>query len=297
MDDKKPADPVSLEQALIDATARAKAYADREEERAIEADKRDKLQSQLEALPQHERRRVLDAIGLHDVSAAPRPIAPIKSSLSRRPNPFNTEVKGATDWGYWRNVATVEIWQALLLSLNIEPTGKGWLLDNAPGRTGDIPREYLDRNGLNDEFDRRWFLIKNRLETFYASFGQPAEAELTKFIRLPLFAAWAIEFEWGDLPPELVALVQEPIAPEIAAAPSEATEQGATSSDWIRTAQSIAAEIHKDKPLFSVFQIAEKTHNEMTRRKNAGESGMTGRGGRVPSADTIKRHALTGIKT
>lgn len=217
MDEKKPAARVSLEQALSDAAARMKEDADRKQERALESDKHAKLQSQLDALPQHERRRVLDATGQHRVCSAPRPLERIKNSggFSQRPRPFNTEVKGATNWAYWQHVSTVEIWQALLLSLNIEPTGKGWLLDNAPGGTGDIPRKYLEDHGLNDEYDRRWFLVKNRLESFYASMGHPPEAELTNFIRLTLFAAWAVEFGWDDLPRELVALArQQSDAPE-----------------------------------------------------------------------------------
>jgi hypothetical protein len=156
------------------------------------------------------------------VSKAPPPITPIGSSSPQRPNPFDTDVKGPTNWKYWRHVETVEIWQALLLSLNIEPPGKGRLLDNAPGRTGYIPREYLGAHGLNDEFDRRWFLVGNRLETFYASAGKPRTAKPTDFLRLTLFAAWAIEFEWDNLPTELVALAQKP-----AAAPSEAPEKAA----------------------------------------------------------------------
>ena len=86
------------------------------------------------------------------------------------------------------------------------------------------------------------------------------------------------------------------------AATSGTTEQDAppapvvTVAGWLLCAKSIAAKTHKSKPQLSVDQLAKKTHEEMTTRKNAGESGMTGRGGKVPSAGTIKRHALTGIK-
>ncbi|MHB9102046.1 MAG: hypothetical protein ACYC2E_11075 [Sulfuricella sp.] len=140
-------------------------------------------------------------------SKAPPPITRLGNTPFKLPQ-FDTNVKGLPNWKHWRHVSTVEIWQGLLLSLNIEPPGNGWLIDNAVGGTGDIPYEYLDSHGLTDEFIRRWKLVCNRLETLYASTGAPQKAELTNFLRLPLFAAWAVEFEWDELPPELVALAQ-----------------------------------------------------------------------------------------
>ena len=66
---------------------------------------------------------------------------------------------------------------------------------------------------------------------------------------------------------------------------------------WKENARTIGVKIYKKTPRLNMDKIAEKTHAEMTAQKDKGESGMTGRGGKVPSADTIKRHALTGIKT
>lgn len=65
---------------------------------------------------------------------------------------------------------------------------------------------------------------------------------------------------------------------------------------WKVNARQIGERIHKAAPSLNVERIAEKTHKEMTSRNAKGELGMTGRGGKVPAADTIKRHALTGIK-
>lgn len=140
-------------------------------------------------------------------SKAPPPMTLVGNTPFKLPQ-FDTNVKGSPNWKHWRHVSTVEIWQGLLLSLNIGPPGNGWLIDNAVGGTGDIPYEYLDSQGLTDEFIRRWKLVRNRLETLYASMGSPCNAELTNFLRLPLFAAWAVGFEWSELPPELVALAQ-----------------------------------------------------------------------------------------
>lgn len=66
---------------------------------------------------------------------------------------------------------------------------------------------------------------------------------------------------------------------------------------WRANARQIGEKIHKEKPSLNMEKIAEKTHKEMTARKANGDPGMTGRGGNVPLADTIKRHALTGIKS
>ena len=71
---------------------------------------------------------------------------------------------------------------------------------------------------------------------------------------------------------------------------------GPGDNDWKATARQIGQEILIKYPILTVDKVAEKTHKEMTARNSKGELGMTGRGGRVPSADTIKRHALTGIK-
>jgi hypothetical protein len=44
-------------------------------------------------------------------------------------------------------------------------------------------------------------------------------------------------------------------------------------------------------------KVAQKTYDVMVENNVKREPGMTGRGGRVPTAATIKRHALTGIKS
>jgi hypothetical protein len=45
-------------------------------------------------------------------------------------------------------------------------------------------------------------------------------------------------------------------------------------------------------PKLPLQEIAKKTHQEMVQKKAAGKLGMTGRGDKVPAADTILRHAL-----
>ena len=140
------------------------------------------------------------------------PISPIANSPLKL-NSFDTNTSGIANWKYWKHVTTVELWQALLLSLNINPPGNGWLIDNALGRTGDIPYAYLDKHGLTDEFISRWKLIRNRLETFAVQTEFPPTIELTSFISLFFFTKLAIQFEWDNLPSELLKLATEEALP------------------------------------------------------------------------------------
>jgi len=80
-----------------------------------------------------------------------------------------------------------------------------------------------------------------------------------------------------------------------AAKPGVVPATSPSSEAWKANARQIGAKIHKEKPTLNAEKIAEKTHAEMTARKAKGEPGMTGRGGKVPCAGTIKRHSQTGI--
>ena len=66
--------------------------------------------------------------------------------------------------------------------------------------------------------------------------------------------------------------------------------------NWIKEAKVSGSKITKSKPKLNVFCIAKKIHEEFCARAQKGEAAVLGRGNRVPSASTIKREALTGIK-
>lgn len=148
-------------------------------------------------------------------SSAPPPIKPLD------PKPIdltamNRDAPGPANWNYWKHVSTVELWQGLLLSLNIEPTGGGLLISNSPKSGGYIPYEYMDKNGQSEAFVERWHLLRNKLETDYAAIGIPPCIELTNFIGLPRFADIAIDFNWEPLPTELamLAVINNSVTPE-----------------------------------------------------------------------------------
>ena len=60
---------------------------------------------------------------------------------------------------------------------------------------------------------------------------------------------------------------------------------------WIPEAKKIAKKFSKSDCRLTVDKLAEKTHKEMVAQK------ITGRGGKVPSIASIKRHALTRIRS
>jgi hypothetical protein len=64
---------------------------------------------------------------------------------------------------------------------------------------------------------------------------------------------------------------------------------------WIANAADIGRRLRPKHKNLNLERLAEKVLGEMKLRRDAGESGMTGRGGRLPTAATIKRRALKGI--
>lgn len=82
-----------------------------------------------------------------------------------------------------------------------------------------------------------------------------------------------------------------------AAAPQAIKKPVTQNVNWKANAKDIAAELLKVKAV-SVEKLADKVRKEMTVRYANGEPGMTKRGGKlIPDASTIKRWALSGIKT
>lgn len=98
-------------------------------------------------------------------------------------------------------------------------------------------------------------------------------------------------------------MTSESIEPFAPAAKVEAvtiatpTRTAPTIEAWRTEARKIGERIYKDKPALNIEQIAAKIQAEMTKRHANKEANMTGRGRRVPSAGSIKRHALTGLKS
>lgn len=69
-----------------------------------------------------------------------------------------------------------------------------------------------------------------------------------------------------------------------------AKEQTSTEQGWKIEAKKLGHEYIKQYPHLNMEKISEKVHEQMK------ESGISGRGGRIIKASTIKRHALNNIK-
>lgn len=124
------------------------------------------------------------------------------------------------DWDFWRHIPHAKVWQACALSLNIDPdlmkhSPHGWM--NGIGSGPDFEPLSFPSRDVKVLFDKRLRLLAAHIgnpahfRLHLIIMGNPARCE----IYLTDFARWAVsEMEWGDMPPELVALAQKPDEPE-----------------------------------------------------------------------------------
>jgi hypothetical protein len=148
-----------LEQALRDLASEKTARSAFEQQIAAQAAKMEELTNQLQALSQPDRRRILDSVGLKNVSAVPRPIEPIRASA---PLEIETKVRGhGPRWAAWKALPRLALWQCVALSINLEPTDR---LESAM-QSGRQQRGRLPNMGAPDEFFERLAFCKQAIST------------------------------------------------------------------------------------------------------------------------------------
>jgi hypothetical protein len=204
---KTPAD--RLERALKDLEARKKAVAELVAQHAPDAERLEALQARLAAVPQHERRAVLDAAGMHRVSAAPKPITPIRGG-GFTPEPRPQSVR----WAVWRALPHAQLWQAVALSLNLEPiqamfdqVGRAPMRYSRPG----VPAEFLDRLAVCQRALSVAGPIKPQGPLYRGMLQSPrCEVLVSEVAAFLVLAEFTVPDEMRDLPP-----------PTEAAAPTE----------------------------------------------------------------------------
>lgn len=231
MTDKGNSHADRLEQALGKLEANKKAAANmaasfKPDERLAALNKR------LEALPQSERRQVLDAMGLKHVSAAPEPITPLRGSSYTQPR--TPAALPAIDWRYWRHMPKIKQWEACALSLNINPDNmkhhpQAWMA--GPGSGPIFTDASFPNKAGQIEFDKRVRLLDASLFSsgyFTAVNNLVRGGRHLATVNLQEFAAWGLHVEFDDMPPELVAIAETKAASTLMPEPQATTPSPAS---------------------------------------------------------------------
>lgn len=154
--------------------------------------------ARLATLPQDQRRQVLDDAGLKNVSAAPKPVTPIQGLSRIEPLPQVPPPK----WEKWRHMRDVELWEAVALSVNLEPDELPVYL-GAYDRFGDNPFKICPSE----------FLWRLQIANSNGGNALPIKPVHTLKARclvdLPTFGAWASSL-WRDLPVDFPVLTNTP---------------------------------------------------------------------------------------
>ena len=188
------------------------------------------------------------------------------------------------DWSIWKHMQEVGQSQACALAMSIDPDSLelnsehvGYAIYSLSGR--------FESEEISQQFSKLERLLKaHRFRGRYFTLNGKADVLLDEF------AEWCVEID-QDIPHELKAMAKPKTQPVEAVEP--ATEQNKQNNDnyWRVLARKIGIKIHKENPRLSLDQIAKKTHEQLVSQN------ITGRGNKVPSASTIRRHALIGIKS
>jgi hypothetical protein len=121
------------------------------------------------------------------------------------------------DWHYWRNLREVELWQASLLSLNINPDTvqhdpDGWV--TGPHNAPYLLEESFPSAQLHDSYRKRLNLLKSNLldQTHFTGGIVRQTAPYKSTVKLSEFAAW-LELLGVPIPPELQEIAAAPLQP------------------------------------------------------------------------------------
>lgn len=148
-----------------------------------------------------------------------RAITPQGSGCARprySPPPITAKLP---DWNFWRNMPTVETWQACVLALNIDPDSVDYRPESWDGQP------------------ETWRFPSDEIGDSFLKLLRLSKANLGCEVRLSEFAAWCANMG-NDIPPELAALAK--IAPQAelmeqatSAAKAEAGQDRSPSGDVI----------------------------------------------------------------
>lgn len=129
------------------------------------------------------------------------------------------------DWHYWQNMQEVALWQACLLSLNMNPDAMqyskhSWMMGPYDGPHFELKSFPSDQD--LDNYRKRLNLLKSNLPNreHFSPGKVNMESSNSSGVKLPEFAAW-IKGIGLSIPDELEAIACPPMVP-----PTEERQQG-----------------------------------------------------------------------
>lgn len=211
-------------------------------------------------------------------------------------------------WQVWRHMPEVALWQAVCLSLNIEPAAH---LEREASRQRDaysiLPAEYWDRLMLcqaNTGSDRaikvppyervhlRCSVAPGDVAAFLAGAGFSVPDEM-RACRVTAPAEAAPVVPLGAAEPAPAAVIGPPAAPTTQAEPAHAGATGRAGGKWKDLAREEARRFiaqQRERNLYpNQVIVAETVAKLFTKHKTTGPAGLP------LTAAYIKRHALKGI--
>jgi len=194
------------------------------------------------------------------------------------------------DWHFWLGMRTMKAWQAISLSLGVDPTNircdprswKAWAeKDFSSNDHGSL------NNRIKEEFGKRLLLLRgsrsdgSRFKYASLSMEDPAYHG----VELNEVTKWLQSIGRVPVADELLKAVKNAPAPVAEDPPSPPAEM-----PWIQKARDAAQEFHRAKPKLTKETISNLLHDKLKK------DGVVGRGGKVPSPETIRKSALAGMK-
>jgi hypothetical protein len=240
--------------------------------------------------------------GIKNASAYTQVMQPIN-------NP-TTEDTRKPDWTHWGHVRFVKVWEASLLSLNLNPRAfkpVEWPNFSVPDLYRETPHfgqgTFVSKS-QRLAYDNRLALIKDSLKP-----PSLITVELTIntnenywSLNFHEWCVWALENSIA-IPDELQDIARsnipqsgspvvspgEPIVP----ADNSTIDHGTYSdSAWKKVARAIGQKLYREDSKQGLEKISAKVLLELIRRNQEGQPATSGRGGKFPTAGTIRRHTL-----
>lgn len=280
MTDKKNLEDALAEMEASNAKA-AELRAKNAPELIADAVARSALNARLNALPQAQRRQVLDAAGLKHVSAAPPPITPLTGRGASYNQPRPKPAAPAIDWPFWKAMRTVKLWQACALIVGIDPDTlepHPQAVMAGPGAGPVFDGKCFPSVDVRARFDKALRLAANAVSYMDGPIypkGQPRPGNIReKDVLLSEVVAFFVSCEWANIPEPLHGITapkgnQKPPAP-IAVEQKEMTAKAAPTGPRLSITKAALITQHKHEWPTIEGDIRGASENGLSKAAKAG---------------------------